>query len=350
MKKEDKKHGLKKVFIIGVNGFIGSHLAEELLRRKSYEVTGLDLFDNRISHVLEDSNLRFKKGDMYDNWDWIEENIKNSDVVVPLVAIAQPKFYIQEPLRVFELDFEANLKIIRMVVKHGKYLVFPSTSEVYGKVVEEYFNEDNTNLVVGPINQQRWIYSAIKQMLDRIIYAYGVKEGLKYCCFRPFNWVGPRLDSIKDSLNGSSRVVTSFFANLLFEKPIEIVGDGKQCRCFTDVSDGVECLILIIDNKEKCNGHIFNIGNPDNFLTIYELALKCIEVFKSHPRIPSMLKDKATYKFVSSEDYYGKGYDDVIHRRPSIEKALSILGWEPQIDISTSLKNSADYLFQQWKT
>src|SRR3990172_4441413 len=126
------KSDTKKILIIGINGFIGSHLAAELLKRRRYEVYGLDLYDFRILHLLGKDGFFFTKGDIYKNWDLLEEYISHCDVVVPLAAIAQPKLYIQEPLQVFELDFEANLKIIQAVVKHNKFLLFPSTSEVYG--------------------------------------------------------------------------------------------------------------------------------------------------------------------------------------------------------------------------
>ncbi|KWT78361.1 bifunctional UDP-4-keto-pentose/UDP-xylose synthase [Candidatus Magnetominusculus xianensis] len=339
----------KTVFIIGIDGFIGSNLLQELLSRGGYIVKGLDFNDNRVCCFNGHKNFHFVKGDIYENLKLIEQMIQESDVVLPLAAIAQPKLYILDPINVFKLDFEANLEIIKMVVKHKKYLVFPSTSEVYGKVSSEYFNEDNTDLVVGPINQQRWIYSSIKQLLDRVIHAYGVKNGLRYCCFRPFNWIGPGLDCMRDAMEGNSRVVSSFFGRLLMKKPILIVGDGSQCRCFTDVKDGVDCLVSIIDNEVTCNGHIFNIGNPDNFMSIYNLAIKCIDIFKKHADIPHDLKKHAIYEFVSQMEYYGKGYEDITHRRPSIKKAETVLDWKPIVKLEDSLASTLSYLYSDYK-
>src|SRR5438132_1471144 len=85
----------------------------------------------------------------------------------------------------------AVLKLVRYCVKYNKRVIFPSTSEVYGMCQDQYFDEDTSNLVVGPINKQRWIYSVSKQLLDRVIWAYGAK-GLNFTLFRPFNWMGPR--------------------------------------------------------------------------------------------------------------------------------------------------------------
>ena len=115
--------------------------------------------------------------------------MRKCDVILPLVAIATPATYVREPLRVFELDFEANLPIIRHCVKYKKRVVFPSTSEVYGACRDKEFDPETSELVLGPIHKQRWIYSCVKQLLDRIIWAYG-QQGLQFTLFRPFNWVG----------------------------------------------------------------------------------------------------------------------------------------------------------------
>ncbi len=142
------------------------------------------------------------------------------DVVLPLVAIATPIEYTRNPLRVFELDFEENLRIIRYCVKYRKRVVFPSTSEVYGMCTDASFDEDKSNLIVGPVNKPRWIYSVSKQLLDRVIWAYGEKEGLRFTLFRPFNWMGPRLDSLNAARIGSSRAITQLILNLVEGTPI----------------------------------------------------------------------------------------------------------------------------------
>ena len=113
-----------------------------------------------------------------------------------LVAVATPATYVQNPLRVFELDFEANLAVIRLCVKYGKRVIFPSTSEVYGMSQDTEFDEEATHFVLGPTQKQRWIYSCSKQLLDRVIYAYGEQDKLPYTLFRPFNWIGAKQDDI----------------------------------------------------------------------------------------------------------------------------------------------------------
>jgi hypothetical protein len=167
-----------------------------------------------------------------------------------LVAIATPATYVKEPLRVFELDFEANLPIVRQAVKYKKRVIFPSTSEVYGMSQDPEFDPENSPLIYGPINKPRWIYACAKQMMDRVIHAYGQQEGLQYTLFRPFNWIGPGLDSIHTPKEGSSRVITQFLGHIVRGEPIKLVDGGAQKRSFTYVSDGIDALMKIIDNKD----------------------------------------------------------------------------------------------------
>jgi UDP-4-amino-4-deoxy-L-arabinose formyltransferase/UDP-glucuronic acid dehydrogenase (UDP-4-keto-hexauronic acid decarboxylating) len=291
------------------------------------------------------------EGDISINKEWIEYHVKKCDVVLPLVAIATPATYVKEPLRVFELDFEQNLAIIRQCVKYDRRLVFPSTSEVYGMCPDKEFDEDASPLVTGPINMQRWIYSASKQLLDRVIWAYGSQRGLRFTCFRPFNWIGPKLDdlTLEPEKEGSSRVVTQFISSLFRGDTIKLVDGGMQKRCFTYVDDGIACLMKIIENKGGvCNGHIFNIGNPKNEATIKELATKLRKMFMSHPAVRRRKRFSEIVE-VSSGDFYGKGYQDIDFRVPSIKKAKRIIGWEPKVNLETALKKTIEYYIEEHK-
>ena len=235
-----------KVLILGANGFIGSHLSEAILEKTDWQITAMDLTQDRITHCLENARFHFTQGDITKNAKWIDEQIQKCDVVLPLVAIATPALYVQDPLRVFELDFEANLKIVRACVEHKKRIIFPSTSEVYGMCPDLEFDEEKSHLVTGPINKERWIYSTSKQLLDRLIYAYGKHNDLSYTLFRPFNWYGPRLDNIFNPKPGGSRVLTQFIGNILRGENINLVSGGAQQRCFTYIGDGIDALLKII--------------------------------------------------------------------------------------------------------
>ncbi|HEX7955096.1 MAG TPA: bifunctional UDP-4-keto-pentose/UDP-xylose synthase, partial [Burkholderiales bacterium] len=199
---------MKKILILGVNGFIGHHLSRRIIDTTDWEVFGMDMQTDRVSGLLDHERFHFFEGDITINREWIQYHIRKCDTVLPLVAIATPATYVKEPLRVFELDFEANLPIVRHAVKYGKRVIFPSTSEVYGMSRDAEFDPDKSELVYGPINKPRWIYACAKQLMDRVIHAYGQQEGLRYTLFRPFNWVGPGLDSLHAPKEGSSRVLT----------------------------------------------------------------------------------------------------------------------------------------------
>src|SRR5712671_5679666 len=147
-----------KVLILGVNGFIGNSLTQHILERKDWEVYGMDMSNDKLADCLQHERFHFFEGDITINKEWIEYHVKKCDVVLPLVAIATPATYVKEPLRVFELDFEANLPIIRQCVRHGKRLIFPSTSEVYGMSRDAEFDPESSDLILGPINKPRWIY------------------------------------------------------------------------------------------------------------------------------------------------------------------------------------------------
>jgi nucleoside-diphosphate-sugar epimerase len=332
-----------KILILGVNGFIGSSLAWRILTEKAWEIYGMDVATTKLGHVLGHERFHFLEGDITINREWIEYHVHKCDVVVPLVAIATPALYVQDPIRVFELDFEANLSVIRMAVKHGKRLVFPSSSEVYGLADDPEFGEYATSLVLGPIHKQRWIYACSKQMLDRVIWAYGDRGGLEFTLFRPFNFVGPKLDDVNDSKEGSSRVVTQFIHNIMTGKPIKLVDGGHQRRCFTFIDDGIDCILRIIENANGgASRRIFNIGNPRNESSIRDLADLLLDLAQAYPGYADVRR-AIPVEIVSSAEYYGDAYQDVLHRVPRIDEAKRHLGWEPQTDLRAALQLTLDY-------
>lgn len=211
---------------------------------------------------------------------------------------------------------------------------------------DKEFDEDESRLIVGPINKQRWIYSVSKQLLDRVIWAYGAKEGLKFTLFRPFNWMGPRLDSLNSARIGSSRAITQLILNLVEGSPIKLVDGGAQKRCFTDIKDGIEALFRIIENKDgKCDGQIINIGNPTNEASIRQLAEMLLESFEKHPA-RSKFPPFAGFREIESASYYGQGYQDVEHRKPSVENARRLLDWVPTIDMKDTIEETLDFFLQ----
>jgi len=328
---------MKRVLILGVNGFIGHHLSKAILQSTDWEVYGMDMQTDRIAEHLADARFRFFEGDITINREWIEYHVKKCDVVLPLVAIATPATYVREPLRVFELDFEANLPIVRAAVRYRKRLVFPSTSEVYGMCADEAFDPETSNLVMGPIDKPRWIYACAKQLMDRVIHAYGMEQGLDYTLFRPFNWIGAGLDSINTAKEGSSRVITQFLGHIVRGEPIRLVDGGAQKRAFTYIDDGIAALMKIIANPAGiASGKIYNIGNPANNYSVRELAEMMLVLAR---RIPEYRDNAARVTLVdtSADAYYGRGYQDVRNRVPAIDGTMRDLDWAPQVGMDDAL-------------
>ncbi|MBC8646469.1 MAG: bifunctional UDP-4-keto-pentose/UDP-xylose synthase [Thermoanaerobaculia bacterium] len=336
-----------RVLILGVNGFIGNALTDRILAATDWSVSGLDIGSDRIAPFLGHPRFTYLEGDIAINKEWIEYQIKKCDVVLPLVAIATPAAYVKRPLEVFQLDFEENLRIVKQAVRYKKRLVFASTSEVYGMCPDAAFDEDSSTLVYGPIRKQRWIYSCSKQLLDRVIWAYGEAEGLRFTLIRPFNWIGPHLDDIESPKEGSSRVLTQFLHNILYGEPIKLVDGGGQRRSFTYISDGVEALMRILENAGgAADGQIFNVGNPANDIAVRELAEKLIAEVARHPGFEERAR-RTPIVSVSAEDYYGDGYQDILTRVPSIERARRLLGWEPRVDLDEALRRTVGFYLAQ---
>lgn len=332
-----------KIFITGVNGFIGTHLMESITANTEWDVQGFDIKSDNLAPFLDSPRFKFHQGDIFKEERWLEEQIEAADVVLTLVGIAKPAYYIEKPVWTFELDFEQNLKIVRLCAKHKTRVIFPSTSEVYGMSGDGWLKEDESQLITGPIAKTRWIYSCSKQMMDRMIFAYGQEQGLDFTLFRPFNWVGPRLDTFKDAEEHKARSVTQMLYDILYRGKISLVNGGEQRRSFTWVGDGIEGLMAILANKDgRASGEIFNIGNPANNYSIKELAELLIEETKKFPAFREKA-EKTELDIIPATEYYGKTYDDMRNRLPSVEKMERLLGWKPHTSMSEML-----YKTVQW--
>ena len=333
---------MKRILILGVNGFIGHHLSQTIVARTDWQIYGMDMQTDRIADLLDEPRFHFFEGDITINREWIEYHVKKCDVVLPLVAIATPATYVREPLRVFELDFEANLPIIRAAVRYRKRVIFPSTSEVYGMCADAEFDPERSNLVLGPISKPRWIYACAKQLMDRVIHAYGQQDDLDYTLFRPFNWIGAGLDSINTPKEGSSRVITQFLGHIVRGEPIKLVDGGTQKRAFTYIDDGIAALMKIIENRDGiATGKIYNIGNPANNYSVRDLARMMLDLAATYDEYR---ESAAAVRIVetTADAYYGDGYQDVQNRVPKIDNTRADLDWAPKVEMDEALRRIFD--------
>jgi UDP-apiose/xylose synthase len=245
---------------------------------------------------------------------------------------------------VFRLNFVENLKIAEACLRYAKRLIQFSTCEVYGRTVctvldgelslpddprYAVFSEDTSVFILGPVEKHRWIYACAKQLLERVIHAYGLEQGFNYTIIRPFNFIGPKIDYLLHETDSIPRVFSFFMEALISGTRMNLVNGGHQRRCYTYIDDAVECIYRIVENPGGvCDREIFNIGTPENEVSIRQLAelMRHIYAEKFWDRqtpLPELVE-------VSSEEFYGKGYDDSDRRIPDITKARTLLGWQPR--------------------
>jgi nucleoside-diphosphate-sugar epimerase len=326
----------KKVLVFGANGFIGHHLVKRILSDTKWKVIASDLKNDRLREHNANPRFKMQIGDICNNA-LVRKLVSQSDVVLPFAGIATPKIYITDPLRVHEIDFEANLEIVRLCVKMKKRVIWASTSEVYGMSSDGQFHPEESNLVMGPIHKMRWIYASGKSLLDRIVYAYGRDHGLEYTIFRPFNWIGHRQDNIHDT-SGNPRVMTQFLGNILRGEPLRLVDGGSNRRSFTYIDDCIDALIKIIENKKNiASRKIYNIGNPKNNHSIKEVAEMMLTLAPAFPYFKERYRG-ARVITINSDKHYGEGYQDMINRTPYIRNTQRDLNWNPKVNLRESLK------------
>ena len=345
-----------KILIFGAGGFIGSHLTHRLLD-EGHHVVGVDIYRDKLRDFLNHDHLHFIQHDIRHPNENIDEQIKDSALIIDLVAYANPGLYIKMPLEVFRLNFLENLKIVEKCVKYNKRLIQFSSCEVYGRSVVSAVNgsiknpedpsyatysEETSAFILGPVRKQRWIYACAKQLLERVLHAYGLEKGLNYTIIRPFNFIGPKIDYLLGETDGFPRVFSFFMDALLNGTQMKLVDGGNQRRCYTYINDAIECIYRIIENPGGvCNQQIFNIGSPQNEVSIRQLAEIMCEIYAKNFRntnipLPEIVE-------VPADEFYGHGYEDSDRRIPDISKARRLLGWEPVWKLRDMLEATMKY-------
>lgn len=331
-----------KITILGAGGFIGSHLVEHLEARGEHELIGLDISDEKLNGCRK-NGMVFHLADIRAVPDLVDELARESDVVFDLIAYANPSLYVTSPVEVFDLNFMQNLRVAQSCIKHGARLIQFSSAEVYGKALNgQAYHEETTDVVFGPVNKQRWIYATAKLLLDRVLYAHGAAGDLDYTIIRPFNFIGSRIDYlVPPGSMGGPRVFCHFMSALLGNGPMYLVDGGGMHRAFLHIADAVTAVQAILDRPEETRNQIYNIGNPDNNVTIRELA----EIMKALYEELTGSPPKSPMVEVSGEEFYGVGYEDSDRLPPDISK-MRALGWAPRYDLWTSLRDAMAYYLE----
>jgi UDP-glucose 4-epimerase len=316
--------------ITGGAGFIGSHLAEELLR-SGEEVVVVDNLStgsmDNIKHLMSNSRFAYHI-DTIMNKRLMEKLIKEANIIYHLAAAVGVKYIIDNQLESIRTNVEGTEIVLSLANSLGrKKVLLASTSEIYGKdrPGKHTFKEDDDR-VLGPTTISRWSYSCTKALDEFLALAYWREKKLPIIIVRFFNTCGPR------QTGRYGMVVPRFVKQALSNSPITVYDDGKQKRCFTDVNDAVKSVILLAKNN-KAIGEVFNIGNPNNQITINSLA----------KTIKRMTNSKSRIKHITYEKAYDKGFEDMRRREPDITKLKKIIRFSPQIGMNLMLSRIIDY-------
>nr|XP_029117743.1 UDP-D-apiose/UDP-D-xylose synthase 2-like isoform X1 [Elaeis guineensis]XP_029117744.1 UDP-D-apiose/UDP-D-xylose synthase 2-like isoform X1 [Elaeis guineensis] len=375
-----------KICIIGAGGFIGSHLCDKLMAETPHTVLAVDVYSDKIKHLLEPppgqggahpwaGRIQFHRLNIKHD-SRLEGLIKMSELTINLAAICTPADYNTRPLDTIYSNFVDAFPVVKYCSENSKRLIHFSTCEVYGKTIGSFLpkdhplrqvllrpvyhffyilqiqkagtrfcvlKEDASPCIFGPIEKQRWSYACAKQLIERLMYAEGAENGLDFTIVRPFNWIGPRMDfipGIDGPCEGIPRVLACFSNNLLRREPLKLVDGGQSQRTFVYIKDAIEAVLLMIENPARANGQIFNVGNPNNEVTVKQLAEMMTEVYSKVSGEPLL---KVHTIDVSSKEFYGEGYDDSDKRILDMTIINKQLGWSPKTLLWDLLESTLTY-------
>jgi len=319
-----------KALITGGAGFIGSHLAERLLR-DGHEVAVLDNLStgsiDNISHLKNTPAFSYAI-DSVTNESLLAEMIDRSDVVFHLAAAVGVKLIVEQPVHTIETNVHGTEVVLKHANKKKKLVFIASTSEVYGKSTDVPFRE-GAELVLGATVKHRWAYACSKLIDEFLALAYWKERKLPVIIVRLFNTVGPR------QTGQYGMVLPTFVRQALAGQPITVFGDGKQTRSFTYVGDVVDALMKLT-KEPRAVGGVFNVGNTDE-VSIRELA----------ERVKTLSGSQSTIQYVPYDEAYEAGFEDMPRRVPDISKIRELVGYQPKLELNDIIKTVIEHIRQK---
>lgn len=317
---------LKKILITGGAGFIGSHLAEKLVKQ-GHSVFVLDDLSTgtmmNLRSLLREENFVFTEGSVLDE-ELVAQMVKGKDEVYHLAAAVGVKMILGKPLHSLLTNVKGAEIVLQEAAKKKVRTLITSTSEVCGKGEKMPFREDDDR-TYGSVYNDRWVYAFSKAVDEFLALAYWRERGLPVTVVRLFNVIGIR------QTGAYGMVVPNLIQQALEGKQITVFGDGKQSRCFADVDDITNGFLQLMAVKEA-EGEVFNLGS-DEEISINDLAKKIKNLTDSQAEIIHIPYDKA----------YREGFEDFKRRVPDLSKVKKLVGYDPKNSLEDSLKKIIEY-------
>ena len=311
-----------RFLITGGAGFIGSHLAEALLRSQ-HEVLVLDNFSTgrqqNVAHLEGQKGFELICADVTDE-QITTDCVRSVDRVFHLASAVGVQLIIREPVKTIETIVNGADSVFRACARYRKPVLITSTSEVYGKSPKVPFSESD-DLLIGPPTFRRWSYATAKALDEFLALAHWHHSRLPVVITRLFNTVGPRQSG------QYGMVVPRFVRQALLGRPITVFGDGSQTRCFCHVGDVVDALVRLLD-LPAAYGEVFNVG-ADREVSIGELAAM----------VRAMTGSRSEIVRVPYEEAYGAGFEDMERRLPDLAKLRRWIGYEPRLSLEQTLED-----------
>jgi UDP-glucose 4-epimerase len=311
-----------RYLITGGAGFIGSHLADELVAR------------GHSVHVLDDlstgsmDNIRHLRGrpgfdytiDSACDPGVVGDLVDRVDAVFHLAAAVGVALIVESPVRAIETNVHCTEVVLAEANRHKKPVLIASTSEVYGKNGALPFREDH-DLTLGATSVGRWAYACSKAIDEFLGIAYWKERRLPVVVVRMFNTVGPR------QTGRYGMVVPRFVKQALAGRPLTVYGDGSQRRCFCHVYDVVGAVATLLERRDAY-GEVVNLGTQEE-VSILELAERVIELTGSPSEI----------SLIPYEEAYEEGFEDMHRRVPDTAKVHEMIGWRPQRSLNEIIRD-----------
>ncbi len=315
-----------RILITGGAGFIGSHLAERLLN-DGHEVHIIDnLSTGRLENIEDfkaNPNFRYSIGSVL-NRELMDKLISKSEQVYHLAAAVGVKYIIENPLLSLKTNIVGTDNVLELCNKYKAKALITSTSEIYGKSEKVPFAEQDDRLL-GSTHISRWGYSCSKAIDEFMALAFYREKKLPVVIVRCFNTVGPR------QMGQYGMVLPKFIKAALLDQPIVVYGSGEQSRCFADVSDVVDAFIKLMATPE-CEGEIYNVGTTES-ISIKDLAHK----------VKTMCKSKSRIEYMSYEDAFEEGFEDMMNRMPDLTKINQAIGYTPKLTLDDIITRMIHY-------